>query len=124
MLLGLSLWKEQSWISFEEICSILKRTSIRNIIKKKHLIKAIKYKNAPFDRIKDDGRRYLALKPVDCPKDEVMNIAKEQSYITQKMVQQATHWSNLRINRILNHYIEKRICRKDSSYLMGDRYFF
>jgi len=66
------------------------------------------------------------LKIGDCPKDEaeVLNIAKDKPFITKKLLISSTHWSNLRINRILNYFIEKRMCRKDSSYLTGDRYFF
>ncbi len=113
-------------LSFEEVYSILKRTSIQEFIKKKHLMKAIKYKDASFDRITDNGGLYLALKPNDCPNDllEIMNLSKDRPHITQKIIQQATQWSNLRIKRILNHFDEKGLCRKDSSYLTGERYFF
>jgi len=113
-------------LSLEDIYSILKRTSIQSIITKKHLNKAGKYKDIPFDRIKDSGRVYFALKPSDCPKDEVIvaNIAKYHSHVTKDLLQRATNWSDLRINRILDYLVRKNRCRKDSTYLNGDRYFF
>ena len=113
-------------LSLEDLYSILKRTSIQSIITKKHLNKAGKYKDTPFDRIKDSGRFYFALKPSDCPKDEaiVSKIANNHSYITKDLLQRATNWTDLRINRILNYLVGTRRCRKDSTYLNGDRYFF
>ncbi|MHA1915984.1 MAG: hypothetical protein ACW986_08795 [Promethearchaeota archaeon] len=113
-------------LSFEDLYSILKRTSIQSIITKKHLIKAGKYKDVPFDRLKESGRSYFALKPTDCPDDEVkvLKIAENNTYVTKDLLQRATNWSDLRINRILDHLVRKKRSRKDSTYLNGDRYFF
>jgi len=113
-------------LSFEELFSILKRTSIQHIITKKQLTKAIKQRKARFDRIKEGGVIHISLKPEDCIFDEsiVLKLAKEHPYLTMDIIQREKNWSTLRANRLLAYFTEKKRCRKDSSYLTGERYFF
>ncbi|MFX1377293.1 MAG: hypothetical protein ACFFA0_15955 [Promethearchaeota archaeon] len=113
-------------LSFEEIYSILKRSSIQDIITKKQLTRAVNQKNARFDRIKEGRVIYLALKPKVCTLDKstVLKIAKEHPWLTLDIIERETNWSAMRIKRTLAFFIENKCCRKESSYLTGNRYFF
>jgi hypothetical protein len=113
-------------LSFEELFSIFKRTSIQDIITKKNLLKAIKRKNAQFDHIKEGKTLYVALKSTECPDDEsmILELAKTHPYLTTNYIQRETSWSTIRITRILYHLVTEGRCRKEYSYLIGDRFFF
>jgi hypothetical protein len=113
-------------LSFEEIYSILKRTSIQDIIRKKHIMKAVNFNGVKFDRIKEGGKIFIVLRASDCPNDEivVLNLAKDYSFLTLDTLQRSTKWSSLRCKRILDYFVEKKRCKKESSYLSGDRYYF
>jgi len=113
-------------LSFEDLFSIFKRTSIQDIITKKILKKATKLKELPFEKIKANGTIYLALNPAEITFDEVtlLNYAKDYSFLTVDIVQSLLGWSYLRIKRMLDYFIEKGRCRKDENYRTGDRYYF
>ncbi|MFX0030034.1 MAG: hypothetical protein ACFE8B_12550, partial [Candidatus Hermodarchaeota archaeon] len=108
-------------LSFEELFSIMKRTSIQDIITKKQLIRALKQNNTRFDRIKEERATYLVLKAIDCTFDEtaILKLAEEYNYLTVDIIQRETNWSIIRIKRILAYFLENNRCRIDTSYLTG-----
>lgn len=113
-------------LSFEDLYSIFKRTSIQDILTKKLLKKATKLKELPFEKIKANGTSYLALNPAEITCDEVilLNYAKDYSFLTVDIVQSLIGWPDLRIKRMLEYFVEKGRCRKDENYRTGDRYYF
>ena len=113
-------------LSFEELFSIFKRSSIQDRIKKKHLVKVTKINNDYFDLIKFDDSVFIVLKPATCLNDqnEILNFSRNKDYITIEMIHHSTSWSYLRISRILEYLKERGRCRKDTSFRTGDRYYF
>jgi len=113
-------------LSFEDLFSIFKRTSIQDILTKKQLKRATKLKDIPFERIRENGITFLALYPAEITCDEVMllNFAKDYSFLTIDIVQSLLRWPDLRIKRMLEYLVEKGRCRKDENYRTGDRYYF
>lgn len=113
-------------LSFEDLFSIFKRTSIQDIITKKLLKKAMKLKDVPFEKIRQDSIVYLALNPAEVTSDEVilLGFSKEYSFLTIDIVQSLLGWSYLRIKRMLEYFVENGRCKKDENYRTGDRYYF
>lgn len=113
-------------LSFDELWSILKRTSIQNIVDKKDLKKAINIKNSPFDIIKVEGNVYVALRPNENVEDlkTLVKFGTELSYITKNLIQTSFTWSDLRIERLLLHLIEQGSCRIENQFRTGTRYYF
>ena len=113
-------------LSFDELWSILKRTSIQNILDKKDLQKAINIKNNPFDRIKVEGIIYLALRAQENVEDikSLVKFGRESSYITKNLIRTSFHWSDLRIERLLWYLIDQGSCRIENQYRTGTRYYF
>ncbi len=113
-------------LSFDELWSILKRTSIQNIINKKDLKKAINMKNSPFDTIKVEENVYVALRPHDNVEDikSLVKFGTELSFITKNLIRICFNWSDLRIERLLRHFIEQGSCRVENQFRTGTRYYF
>ena len=65
-------------LSFEEIFSILRRTSIQAIITKKLLKKSLKHGKIPFDFIKKGANSFVSLKMEDITQDKttLLNLSK------------------------------------------------
>ncbi len=118
--------EEGGILSFEDIYSIFMRTSIQYVLTKKQLKKATKLNENLFERLKEDGNVYLALRPVDVNGDQVLflNQAKEHAFLTIDIVQNLLNWSYLRAKRMLNYCVENGFCRKEENYRTGDRYYF
>jgi len=113
-------------LTFEDVFSIFMRTSIQYILTKKHLKRALQNKDLPFDKIKENGIIYLALKPaeVKCDQVELINLARNHSYLSVDIIQNNLKWQDLRIMRMLEYLLRKGRCRKDEKYRTGERYFF
>lgn len=112
-------------LSFDELWSIFKRSSIQSIITKKHLKKAIKVRQSSFDRIKDDGDTFIALKPQECLGDitQIVSHSSNISYVTKDFLQSTLNWSDLRIERILEYLTKEGRCRVEDSFRTGTRYY-
>ncbi|UYP48480.1 hypothetical protein NEF87_004765 [Candidatus Lokiarchaeum ossiferum] len=112
-------------LSFDELWSIFKRSSIQSVITKKHLKKAIKIRQSSFDRIKDDGDTIVALKPQECLNDitQIVRHSSNTSYVTKDFLQSTLHWSDLRIERILDYLTKEGRCRVEDSFRTGTRYY-
>ncbi len=113
-------------LSFEELFSVFKRSSIQAFIKKRDLKKILKKYDSRFDIMKHDGLMYVALKPSEVTQDTVhlLDFAKKNKYITVDMIQANLNWRDVRIHRILDYLVEKRRVRKGESYKTGTRYYF
>jgi hypothetical protein len=113
-------------LSLEDIFSELKQYSIRDLITKKHLNKVIATKDPPFDVLQQSNTVFLALKASDSKLDqiEILKLTEQYEVITIDTIQQLTKWTDLRISRIFDYFVEIGRCRKDSSYRKGIRYYF
>ena len=110
----------------DDLYELFQRSTIKSILKKKHLKKAIKLEEVPVERLKIKGVRYYALKPQLGSYDiqEVLKYAKDHSFITKEMIHKDKGWNNLRIERLLNYLVKYDYCRKDESYRTGIHYYF
>jgi len=113
-------------LSFHEIISVLKNTSIKHLIKKKHLKTTAGFKNSAFDLVEENKVNYLAIKPSENSTDiqQILNFSKNQQFLTADMIQGKFGWSNLRIKRITEYLVNINRCRKSTSYRKGIRYYF
>jgi hypothetical protein len=113
-------------LSIENFFYYFKKTTVKDFISKKLISKAMRNKEAPFDYIKDDDMEYAILRMADCANDErvIFSLARLHPYLTINFIQREIKWSILRIKRALNYLLQNDRCRKESSYLTGDRYFF
>jgi hypothetical protein len=113
-------------LSFHEIISALKNTSIKHLIKKNHLKKTAGLKNPAFDLVEERRVFYLAIKPSENSNDiqQILNFSKNKQFITEDMIQGKFGWSDLRIKRIMEHLLNTSRCRKSTSYRKGIRYYF
>ncbi len=113
-------------LTFEDLFSIFMRTAIHYILTKRHLKRAIRNKDLPFDKIKENGITFLSLKAaeVTCDQIEILNIGKQFPYLTVDIIQNRLKWQELRILRTLEYLLKQRRCRKDENYRTGDRYYF
>ena len=113
-------------LTIDDLYFIFQKTPIKNYISKKIILKAVKDKENPFVYVRDNGIEYIMLKLIDCPNDEIiiLSLARSHSYLTLNFIQRETNWTNIRIKRVLNFMLQTDRCRKDSSYLTGERYFF
>ncbi|QEE16388.1 hypothetical protein DSAG12_02218 [Promethearchaeum syntrophicum] len=113
-------------LSLDELWSILNRTSIQNILDKKDLKKAINIKDSPFDRIKVEGRVYIALRPQENMEDIklIVKFGREASFLTKNLIRTSFNWSDLRIERLLWYLIDQGSCRIENQFRTGTRYYF
>ena len=113
-------------LTFEDLFSIFMRTSIQYILTKRHLKKALRNKDLPFDKIKENGISYLALKPAEiaCDQLEILTIGKQHPYLTVDIIQNRLKWQELRILRTLEYLLKQGRCRIDENYRTGNRYYF
>ena len=113
-------------LSHREVLSVLKNTSIKHLIKKKHLKKAAGLKNSSFDLVEESRVFYLAIKPSENSTDiqQILNYSKNKQFISMDMIQGKFGWSDLRIKRIMEYLVNTSRCRKDTSYRKGIRYYF
>ena len=113
-------------LQFDELWSILKRTSIQNILDKKDLKKAITIRKSPFDRIKVEGIVYVALRPNENVEDikALVKFGTELSFITKNLIRTSFNWSDLRIERLLWQLMEQGSCRIENHFRTGTRYYF
>ena len=112
-------------LSFDELWSIFKRSSILSIITKKHLKKAIKLRRSSFDRIKNEDGTFVALKPQENLADikQMVELVSNISYATKDFIQSSLGWSDLRIERTLDYLIKEGRCRIEESFRTGTKYF-
>ncbi len=113
-------------LSFHEIISSLKNTSIKHLIKKKHIKKTAGLKNSAFNLIEENRVIYLAIKPSENSTDiqQILNFSKNKQFLTLDMIQGKLGWPDLRIKRIMEYLVNINRCRKSSSYRKGIRYYF
>ena len=113
-------------LSFDELWSILKRTSIQNILNKKDLKKAINMKDSPLDKVKIEEIVYLALHPHENVEDikDLVKFGTELSFITKNLIQTSFKWSDLRIERLFLYLVEQGSCRVENHFRTGTRYYF
>jgi hypothetical protein len=113
-------------LSVDELWSIFKRSSIQSVITKKHLKRACKLRKSPFDRIKEEGETYIALKPHELLEDitSLVNLGKNFSFVTKDLIQTSLNWTDIRIERLLWYLIEEGRCRIEESFRTGTRYYF
>ncbi|WP_457559275.1 hypothetical protein [Candidatus Harpocratesius sp.] len=113
-------------LTIDELYSIFHRTSIQSLISKKLLKKMLKIANAPYDHLKFEKKMYFALKAHEVVQDkaQLISLAQKYPFLTLDMIQSATGWSDVRINRMLNHLVRQNRVRKDETYRTGTRYYF
>ena len=113
-------------LSFEELFSILKRTSIQNVITKKHLKKVLSIKNNPFDTVKLDNVTYVVMKPEENPEDqaEILKFSETHAYVMLEFLKRELQWSDIRLMKALDYLVEKGVCRREGSYRTGETYYF
>ena len=113
-------------LSFEELYSVFKRSSIQSFISKRFLKRNLKKSRESYDVIKYDGILYIGLKQSELTQDEIalLTLAKQHDHITLDMIQAELEWRDVRIHRMLESLVEKGRVRKGESYKTGTRYFF
>ncbi|MHA1698049.1 MAG: hypothetical protein ACTSWN_04330 [Promethearchaeota archaeon] len=113
-------------MSIDELYYHYIQTSIKDVLKRKHLERIAKAKKKPFDVLKHEGMVYFAIKPAENPHDMelILKLAKNKKYLTIQMIQAETGWIILRIERILEYAVEKDYCEKDTEFRTGTRYYF
>jgi hypothetical protein len=113
-------------LSFEEVWSIFHRSSIQNVITRKHLKKALKLRRLPFDHIKFQGGTYLCLNPTENAEDvqKILQFSKTLSHLTVDQIQVELGWSEVRITQILAFLVNEGRVRIEDSYRTGVKYYF
>ena len=124
----LSTRKEETGgiLSFEEVWSIFRRTSIQNLITRKHLKRALKLRKLPFDNIKFHGGTYLCLNPSENSEDvqQILRFSKTMPHLTVDQIQLELGWNEVRITRILEFLVKEGRVRIENSFRTGVKYYF
>ena len=124
----LSARKEETGgiLSFEEVWSIFRRSSIQSLITRKHLKRALKLRKLPFDHIKFHGGTYLCLNPSENSKDVqiILNFSKTLPHLTVDQIQLELGWSEVRVTQILAFLVKDGRVRIEDSYRTGTKYYF
>jgi hypothetical protein len=125
-LLGDNLPETGGICKLDDLLAFLKETTLKDIIKRKHLKAVADLKEKPFDVVKKDGIVYFAVPPGQNTPDLqlVLALARTKEYLNQAIIQEATGWQEVRIERVLNYLANQDYCKADSSYRTGTRYFF
>lgn len=113
-------------LSFEELFSVFKRSSIQAFLKKRDLKKILKRANPSFEIFKFNGIQYVGLKPGELTHDiiDLLKFAEENEFITPDMIQTHLGWRDVRLSRMLEYLIRQNRVRKGESYKTGTRYYF
>ncbi|MHA1339209.1 MAG: hypothetical protein ACTSRZ_19460 [Promethearchaeota archaeon] len=114
--------------SINELLEILRKTSLKEIIKKENLLKLKNIKQKGYEIFEYAGQIYFSIKLEKKNLDiqRLLKIASEaeKSSLSLAEIVEKTNWPMIRIKRNLNFLIKLGLCKKIDNFREGTRFYF